>query len=160
MASRARQFSPSQLSASPWLTKIASCRSSAATAVPSAFSYRHVQGIDATPLSPPTFGPKVNVRHPRARRSGAEENGPDGLTAAGHRAPAPDVAQRVYHLQAAAGLFVPVRHPEHRGAVRRIEHGAHDFAGPAQQAQAECLAGKSGPRGVRYGVGHELADDR
>jgi len=60
-ASSARQFSPSQLSASPWLTKIASCRSSAETTVPSAFSYRHVQGIDATPLSP-VSGPKVNVR--------------------------------------------------------------------------------------------------
>jgi aryl-alcohol dehydrogenase-like predicted oxidoreductase len=49
-ASSARQFSPSQLSASPWLVKMASCRSSAGTTVPSDFSYRQVQGINATPL--------------------------------------------------------------------------------------------------------------
>jgi hypothetical protein len=44
-ASNARQFSPSQLSASPWLAKMASCSSSAPIGVPSAFSYRQVQGI-------------------------------------------------------------------------------------------------------------------
>ena len=38
-------------------------------------------------------------------------------------------------------FFVPVRRPEHRGAVGRVEHGAHDLAGPAEQAQAKRLAG-------------------
>src|SRR6185437_1205646 len=45
LSSRSRQFSPSQLSASPWLAKMASCRTAPLTAAPSAFSYRQVQGI-------------------------------------------------------------------------------------------------------------------
>src|SRR5579863_9182347 len=136
--------------------KMASCRSSAGTTVPSAFSYRHVQGILAEPPSWCVLGTQVNVT---GGRSGAEQDGPDGLAAAGNRAPAPDVAQMVHHLQPAAGLLALLRGPQDRGAVGWVEHRTHDLAGSAQQAQADRLARARGPGGVRDGVGDELADD-
>src|SRR6185437_12753393 len=45
LSSSSCQFSPSQLSASPWLAKMASCRPAPLTTAPTAFSYRQVQGI-------------------------------------------------------------------------------------------------------------------
>src|SRR5580658_7226355 len=109
--------------------KMASCRSSAGTTVPSAFSYRHVQGIPAEPPSWCVLGTQVNVTGGRsgaeqsgAEQSGAEQDGPDGLAAAGDRAPAPDVAQVVHHLQPAPGLFGLLRRPQDRGAGGWVEH--------------------------------------
>src|SRR5579863_355051 len=59
-----RQFSPSQLSASPWLAKIASCCPAPLTTAPSVFSYRHVQGIEF--VSPVSLSTQARLAPDRA----------------------------------------------------------------------------------------------
>jgi hypothetical protein len=128
----------------------------------------------ATPVPPmpappactglPLLGPVQAVR----ARSGAEQDRPDRFAAPGDRGPAPDVAERVDHLQASAGLLDGACRLEHRGAVRRVKDGANHFAGTAEQAKSHVfrrlpargrrLAADGGRVGQR--VRDELADDR
>src|SRR5579875_2266695 len=79
----------------------------------------------------------------QAQQSGAEQDGPDGLAPADDRAPAPDVAERVDQLQAAAALGVLARGLEDGGGVTGVEHRAHDLARPAEQPQADPGVGAS-----------------
>jgi multimeric flavodoxin WrbA len=90
--------------------------------------------------------------------SAAEKDGPDGLTAANDGAPAPDIAQRVHHAQAAAGLVRTGSLTQHGGVVARVEHGAHHLTGSAHQPQAWDLTAVIGRR-VGDRVGDELADN-
>jgi multimeric flavodoxin WrbA len=57
--------------------------------------------------------------------SGEEEDGPDRLAAADHGAPAPYIADRVYHAQASAGLVATGGLAQHGSVVTRVEDGAH-----------------------------------